>query len=51
MAKLPITISHPEKIFWPAEGYTKLDLAEYYSAVFPKLRPYMQDHVDRKSVV
>jgi bifunctional non-homologous end joining protein LigD len=45
MAKLPIAISHPEKIFWPAEGYTKLDLAEYYSAVFPKLRPYMQDHV------
>ena len=45
MAKLPIAISHPEKIFWPAEGYTKLDLAEYYSAVFPKLRPYMQDHI------
>ncbi len=31
MAKLPVTISHPDKIFWPAEGYTKLDLANYYA--------------------
>jgi bifunctional non-homologous end joining protein LigD len=45
MAKLPITISHPEKIFWPAEGYTKVDLAEYYAAVFSKLQPYIKDHV------
>jgi bifunctional non-homologous end joining protein LigD len=45
MAKLPIAISHPEKVFWPAQGYTKLDLAEYYAAVFSKLRPYVQDHI------
>ena len=45
MAKLPIAISHPEKIFWPAEGYTKLDLAEYYATVFSKLKPYVKDHI------
>src|ERR1700677_1705635 len=45
MAKLPITISNPDKIFWPAEGYTKLDLAEYYLAVFSKLQPYVKDHI------
>ena len=45
MAKLPVTISHPDKIFWPAEGYTKLDLAEYYAAVFSKLQPYIRDHI------
>jgi bifunctional non-homologous end joining protein LigD len=45
MAKLPITISNPDKIFWPAAGYTKLDLAEYYAAVFSKLQPYVKDHI------
>src|ERR1700685_2133341 len=45
MAKLPITISNPDKIFWPAEGYTKLDLAEYSLAVFSKLQPYVDDHI------
>jgi bifunctional non-homologous end joining protein LigD len=45
MAKLPVTISHPDKIFWPDEGYTKLDLAEYYAAIFSKLRPYVDNHI------
>jgi len=34
-------ISNPDKVFWPDEGYTKLDLARFYQAVFPKLRPYV----------
>lgn len=38
-------ITHPDKIFWPDEGYTKLDLARFYESVFPKLRPYVQDHL------
>jgi bifunctional non-homologous end joining protein LigD len=45
MAKLPVTISHPDKIFWPDEGYTKLDLAEYYAAIFRKLQPYVNDRI------
>jgi bifunctional non-homologous end joining protein LigD len=38
-------ITHPDKIFWPDEGYTKLDLAEFYQSVFDKLRPYVQGHL------
>jgi bifunctional non-homologous end joining protein LigD len=45
MPKLPVTISHPDKIFWPDEGYTKLDLAEYYAAIFSKLQPYVNDRI------
>jgi bifunctional non-homologous end joining protein LigD len=44
-AKLPIEVSHPDKIFWPEEGYTKLDLVEYYNAIFPKLLPYVKDRI------
>jgi bifunctional non-homologous end joining protein LigD len=29
-------------VFWPEEGYTKLDLAQYYQAVFPRLAPYVK---------
>ncbi len=43
--KLPISISNPDKIFWPDEGYTKLDLAEYYQAIFQKLGPYVKDRL------
>ena len=38
-------ITHPDKVFWPGEGYTKLDLARFYSAVFPRLQPYAADRL------
>lgn len=38
-------ISHPDKVFWPDEGYTKRDLASYYQAIFPRLAPYVKDRV------
>lgn len=38
-------ITHPDKVFWPDEGYSKLDLANYYDAVFSKLRPYVDDRM------
>ena len=41
----PIEISHPQKVFWPHEGYTKQDLAEYYTRAFPKLSPYVKDRL------
>lgn len=34
-------IKHPDKVFWPEEQYTKLDLARYYEAVFPRLKPFV----------
>jgi bifunctional non-homologous end joining protein LigD len=41
----PASISNPDKIFWPQEGYTKLDLANFYRDVFPLLRPYVNDRI------
>ena len=38
-------IGHPEKVFWPEEGYTKLDLARFYESVFPNLKPYVADRL------
>ena len=38
-------ISNPDKVFWPEEGYTKLDLARFYVGVFPKLKPYVADRL------
>ena len=44
-SKLPIQVSHPGKLFWPEEGYTKLDLIEFYAEIFPKLQPYVDDRI------
>ncbi len=43
--RLPITVSNPDKVFWPEEGYTKLDLVEFYDAVFPRLAPFVKDRM------
>jgi len=37
-----IAITHADKIFWPDEGYTKLDLAQFYISVFSRLAPYVR---------
>lgn len=38
-----VTISNPDKVFWPEHGYTKLDLIEYYRSISPWLLPYLRD--------
>ena len=43
--KLPIAVSHPDKVFWPDEGYSKLDLIEFYASIFPQLLPYVKDRI------
>jgi bifunctional non-homologous end joining protein LigD len=43
--KLEQIITHPEKVFWPDEGFTKRDLALYYQSIFPKLKPYVADRM------
>jgi bifunctional non-homologous end joining protein LigD len=40
-----IKVSNPDKIFWPDEGYTKLDLVKFYQMVFPVLQPYVADRL------
>ncbi|MFI5070858.1 MAG: DNA polymerase domain-containing protein [Terriglobales bacterium] len=42
---LPIKVSNPNKVFWPDEGYTKLDLIIFYRDMFPSLRPYVNDRI------
>jgi bifunctional non-homologous end joining protein LigD len=42
---LPIKVSNPTKVFWPEEGYTKLDLVTFYRDLFPVLRPYVNDRI------
>ena len=44
-AALPIRVTHPDKVLWPAEGYTKLDLIDFYARVFPRLRRFLQDRL------
>jgi bifunctional non-homologous end joining protein LigD len=36
-----ITISNPEKIYYPGAGITKLDIARYYETVAPFILPYV----------
>ena len=38
-----VTITHPDKIFWPDEGYTKGDVVNYYNVVYPHIIKYMKD--------
>lgn len=38
-------VSHPQKIFWPDDGYTKLDLVNYYREAFEALHPYVRDRI------
>ncbi|HXW76929.1 MAG TPA: non-homologous end-joining DNA ligase [Candidatus Eremiobacteraceae bacterium] len=37
-----VTISNYDKVLWPADGYTKGDLVEYYRAVAKWLLPYIE---------
>ncbi len=43
--RIPIHVSHPDKVFWPDEGYTKLDLIRFYDLIFPHLSPYVRNRL------
>lgn len=36
-----VAVTHPRKVLWPEDGYTKGDLVEYYRLVAPYLLPYL----------
>lgn len=38
-----VTISNPDKLFWPDDGYRKRDLIGFYERVSPWLLPYLRD--------
>jgi bifunctional non-homologous end joining protein LigD len=38
-----VEISNTNKVYWPAEGYTKGDLIDYYDAVSEYILPYLKD--------
>src|SRR5262245_32846960 len=37
-----VSLTHPGKIFWPAEGLTKLDLAHFYARIASHILPWMK---------
>jgi bifunctional non-homologous end joining protein LigD len=41
--KKAVSFTHLDKIFWPADGYTKGDLIDYYRAIAPCLLSYLKD--------
>ena len=43
--ELPVKVSNPDKVFWPEEGYTKLDLIQFYAGIFSLLQPYVKDRM------
>ncbi len=38
-----VPLANPAKVLWPAEGYTKGDLAAYYAAIARHIAPYLRD--------
>ncbi len=38
-----LQLTNTDKVFWPAEGYTKGDLLAYYRAIAPWILPYLRD--------
>jgi bifunctional non-homologous end joining protein LigD len=42
-SRSPLEISHPDKIFFPRDGITKRELADYYLAIAPAMLPLLRD--------
>jgi bifunctional non-homologous end joining protein LigD len=38
-----VITTHPEKVFWPREGYTKGEMVEYYRKIAGWMLPYLAD--------
>lgn len=39
-----VKITHPDKVLFPRDGYTKRDVVDYYVGVAPRMLPYLRDH-------
>ncbi len=40
-----VVITHPDRVLFPEEGYTKRDVADFYDRVFPRLKPWVDDRL------
>ena len=40
-----VRVSHPDKTYWPEEGFTKRDLVAFYAAAFERLKPFVKDRL------
>jgi bifunctional non-homologous end joining protein LigD len=38
-----VKVSNPRKVYWPDDGYTKLDLVHYYEKVSDYILPHLKD--------
>jgi bifunctional non-homologous end joining protein LigD len=38
-----VTISHPDKLWWPQDGITKLDVVHFYDGIAPRLLPWLAE--------
>ncbi|MDK2855140.1 MAG: hypothetical protein PWQ86_353 [Bacillota bacterium] len=38
-----LVLTNLDKVFWPAEGYTKADVLAYYVDIYPYLGPHLKD--------
>ncbi len=37
-----VSLSHPDRVFWPDDGVTKLELARYYEAIAEAMLPHVR---------
>jgi bifunctional non-homologous end joining protein LigD len=42
-APAEVEVTHPDRVLYPADGYTKADVAAYYRRVAPRLQPFLRD--------
>jgi bifunctional non-homologous end joining protein LigD len=38
---LPVALTHPDRVLWPAVGVTKQGLAEFYAEIWPWIAPHI----------
>lgn len=39
--KRRVTLTHPDRVYWPDEGITKEGLADYHAEVWPRIAPFI----------
>ena len=38
-----VRVTHPDKLWWPDDGITKGEIAEFYDRIAPAIRPWLED--------